>query len=165
MQSNGDLVANTQPAYDASHGAVYLTTTQFRSDGSIGYFPLNTTPLPTTPINAWLNTTPPPQSSEADTGWFCVPSGTSEQCLHGVAYTSTDNDPYGGVYFTEFEASVDSIDPSSIRTVADTPGVSESHPALMNTGSTPQSEGIIFTNVRSARRSARSPLTGRAAPR
>jgi Tol biopolymer transport system component len=118
--------AETQPV-PVNLGASWIvfTTTQFRPDGSLGYVsPTDGEPL--TVESLWPGGSPP-QGTEA--AWAPENPGY-------LAYTSTDQDPYGDVWITNLVGDVDSGGSlgagSRAFPVADEPGVAESHPAWRN---------------------------------
>ncbi|PZS26379.1 MAG: hypothetical protein DLM58_20820 [Pseudonocardiales bacterium] len=118
-QANGKGVANTQPAV-ALFGAggyggirfkmdfILFTTTMYRADGSLAYMLLpagaTTPPAATTFPSVWPRGRPP-QSSEA--AWATTltvgPPDSYSFGSDAIAFTTTENDPYGKVRTVAFD--------------------------------------------------------------
>ncbi len=123
---------DTDSADDMS--VVVLTTTQFRSDGSLGYivFPEpEASPGPAGPAG-------PPATSAVRSLW----RGGAPQSIEGVwspngteiAYTTTEHDPYGDVVRADVENTDGTsvvLDGESALDIAAQPGTAESHPAWL----------------------------------
>jgi len=127
VQQTDSPAAETQPVV-VTHGNrwIVFTTSQFRTDGSLGYVG-PTSSEPGEPRSLWPPGTSPPQASEA--AW------TPENPNY-LAYTSTEQDPYGDVWITNLVGDVDSGGSlgagSRAFPVADRPGVAESHATWRN---------------------------------
>ena len=117
--------AETQPVAVTLGNTWYVfTTTEFRPDGSLGYVaPAEAEP---NPANSLFDGDAQ-QSSEA--AW--TPSNGAY-----LAFTSTEEDPYGDVWITNLVGDVDSGGSIEVGSqafpVADEPGVAESHASWRN---------------------------------
>jgi uncharacterized repeat protein (TIGR01451 family) len=123
VRLTADPGADTQPnvATIGSSGAegtwVAFSTTRFRADGSIAVLNLDAGALP--PVNSpWPGA--PPQSGE--------PAWAGEFFFDPyLAYTTTDQDPYGDVRGAEVNVFGEAPSIAATFPVATTPGVAESH--------------------------------------
>ncbi len=139
QQTDGEA-AETQPVpVTLGNMRFVFTTTQFRPDGSLGYVtPTQNEPNPVSSL--WGPGTAPQQSSEA--AW-------AAESRNYLAFTSTEDDPYGDVWVTTL---VGNVEPSFLRVggqshpVADRPGVAESHATWRNVFDDDPSDDPIVIN-------------------
>jgi Tol biopolymer transport system component len=148
-QANGKRVANTQPAVatfafsesidgtTSSVTFILFTTTQHRVDGSLAYLPIPDGPTPpaaTTFPSPWPGTAP--QSSEP--AWSPTLTSTSDGSTtvssDAVAFTTTEDDPYGKVRTVAVDGFSTTAGTLSLHTFAFSrpvggavPGQAESH--------------------------------------